>query len=1039
MADDEKRRLEIPWITLLPMVAALAGIIVQYKPLVSARPAAPGGKPVEVAADQDADARLWQDPLGVAQKEKAALDADLQVKKVSERRVQRHSLAALSERIKKAVDETGTGGVLLLPVMLESGPYLEQAESRLRGRRAVLEGLSESGFIPTDGEHIGFVSEQPWPPSEKNTTDNGANEKDGAASEKENPMVAQATDSSLLLAWEQCQRADNEVTAVRNRSGLENSFKRVFVLWLPAASFNPRPLGNLAMLIAKLAPYNRPQLAVRMIGPANSTGLKAMLHETEDWNQPDQYNKALVGVSIFSARATASDDFLLGDSTPKGRSLENVIKERVMKSIGGDFDFRRTILTDDKVLRALIEELPLHRIDVVPWRNWRGRWRPADHIVILSEWDSAYGRALAKTFQTEAQAARPREAPFGPQIHPYRYMHGIDGHLPGDSPKEDARNSSKTQSASSNPVEATEGLNQSDFLRRLARRLKQDERRWLRQDQSGVRAIGILGSDIYDKLMILRALRPAFPKAVFFTNNYDAHFERLDDWDDVHNLIIASPFGGTLSREKQEALAPFRDNDQTSMYAGTRMALGTITDMGEVVRQPHLFEIGRKGARELLKPADPASTLRSNEVEVRWFWQWLSHRRVYLSLVMSGVALFLMAGWITLSMADRRLAGGGGLRDRVKRLGASTPFWLICGTPFIILSITLLAQCGTAVLEPFAFFSGISIWPSEMLRLIALMLTVHFMMKARVDLEANERELTTRFGLTLLPQRKWNWREMHIGLRRWQKEHPDWVKPDATFTAKEAWSAYLLRNQSWPRFIRVTALFVIYMAFSVGVFVLFGLPVTPARGKFAFIVDVCVLIPAVVGLMMLTFYVVDAIRLNSNFIRIVAGGVTKWEADVSVGGSRIPPLTREELARYYDIAFVAARTEVVAPLIWYPLIVLAVMVVARSSFFDNWTWPPSLILVFTLNALWAFGSAAFLRRAAEQLRAAAIGSLQSLRVSSYKNRMRTRMFDDLISEIRSLKKGAFAPLSEQPFIRAVILPSGGLGLLAVAQHLLDIF
>jgi hypothetical protein len=41
-------------------------------------------------------------------------------------------------------------------------------------------------------------------------------------------------------------------------------------------------------------------------------------------------------------------------------------------------------------------------------------------------------------------------------------------------------------------------------------------------------------------------------------------------------------------------------------------------------------------------------------------------------------------------------------------------------------------------------------------------------------------------------------------------------------------------------------------------------------------------------------------------------------------------------------------------------------------------------------------------------------------------------FDKLIAEIRSLKKGAFAPLTEQPFIRAIIYPSGGLGLLAVA-------
>jgi hypothetical protein len=49
------------------------------------------------------------------------------------------------------------------------------------------------------------------------------------------------------------------------------------------------------------------------------------------------------------------------------------------------------------------------------------------------------------------------------------------------------------------------------------------------------------------------------------------------------------------------------------------------------------------------------------------------------------------------------------------------------------------------------------------------------------------------------------------------------------------------------------------------------------------------------------------------------------------------------------------------------------------------------------------------------------------------------MLDELISEIRDLKDGAFAPLWEQPFIRAVLLPSGSLGLLAVAQRLFNLF
>ena len=195
-------------------------------------------------------------------------------------------------------------------------------------------------------------------------------------------------------------------------------------------------------------------------------------------------------------------------------------------------------------------------------------------------------------------------------------------------------------------------------------------------------------------------------------------------------------------------------------------------------------------------------------------------------------------------------------------------------------------------------------------------------------------------------------------------------------------------------------------------------------------------------MMILTFYVVDAIRLNSNFIRIFTYGVTKWEPDISLGRERIPPLDEEDLSRYRDISFVAQRTEAVAPLIWYPIIVLAVMFVARSSFFDNWPWPLSLILIFALNVMWALGSAAFLRRAAEQLRESAISNLQLLRVLSFSKpdpEKRRQTFDELITEIRNLKKGAFAPLTEQPFVRAILYPSGGLGLFAVVQRLVGAF
>jgi hypothetical protein len=194
-------------------------------------------------------------------------------------------------------------------------------------------------------------------------------------------------------------------------------------------------------------------------------------------------------------------------------------------------------------------------------------------------------------------------------------------------------------------------------------------------------------------------------------------------------------------------------------------------------------------------------------------------------------------------------------------------------------------------------------------------------------------------------------------------------------------------------FVGIVVLFLIYLLFSVTVFTLFPPVNAPARGLTAFKFDRGVLVLAVIGMMILFFYVFDALQLNSDFIRIFTRGVSKWAAYVANRSRRKPPLTDDELSRYLDILFVAQRTEAVAPLIWYPLIVLAVMIVARSSFFDNWTWPLSLILVFALNAMWAFGSAVFLRRAAEQLRATAIRNLELSRASSHLSGIRRRAFD----------------------------------------------
>jgi hypothetical protein len=1060
MAEEPTRKFDLPWGTMLPVLAALAGIFAQFKPLVSTRPPVPNEKPVPVIAEQDVNARLWQDPIAVAQKQEASLDAETKAGRVPENASSRYELSALGRLLRERADKFQ---VLLLGVMLDAGPYSEQGESRLRARQAVLEGLSESGFVPIDGEHIGFVTAE-WPPDSLSAPPPKVPSPTIKRVVPDARNTGAVGGTTLVLPWEECEATGDP------KKVFPPDTTRVFVVWLPAANFNPSPLRYFAGLINRLAPTSvRQKIQVRLIGPANSTGLQNMVREVR-WDR-DRLSavakEALNGVSIISPRATVSDLTLLSSPSSAAEAVEwaaeaaepstdKTVETLLERKVAG-LNFVRTIAPDDWVLHELIAELTRRRIDIVSQMTPDRRPVPPklSHIVILSEWDTPYGRSLAATFESQASGRTVKEIIEEPEkrppwIHSYHYLRGIDGQLPGDSGKDNQRESAqKTQVGKDTvAIEATEGLNQSDYLRRLARQMKEDNARWRREDNSGIRAIGLLGSDIYDKLMILRALRPQFPEAVFFTNNYDAHFERRDDWDDTHNLVIVSPFGSTLPEIYiQQHIAPFRDTNQTSMYVGTLVATGRMKEPEArcLSWQPRIFEIGRHGAYDLSQPwylwheGDANIVYEShydrNEKTKPWFRDWLFTAGVIPRLIIVALTVLAIAAWISISIARRTLLGGGTARERLQRAFVNTTFWLVCGGPLIIFLVALVAQY-CAPQEPLAFFSGISIWPSEMLRLVAFMLAIFFMAKAGFVLRANAREIEKDFSFAELPLTRFRSRDLGIGFEHWQMKEP---ARTSRFSAEDAWHAYLCRNKFWPRFIRIGILFTMYSVFAFTLYRLFPKPMPPARGEMAFVIDDVVNALATVGLLLLFFYVVDAIQLNSNFIRMFGREVTKWGRSVVDRSHRHPPLTEKELSAYHEIFFVAQRTQVVAPLIWYPLIVLSLMIVARSSFFDNWAWPASLVLIFAITAAWALGSAILLRRAAEQLRQTALNDLRRFRLLGQESEAKRHTFDELIAEIRDLKTGAFAPLTEQPFIRAIILPSGGLGLLAVGQRLLDLF
>ena len=144
-----------------------------------------------------------------------------------------------------------------------------------------------------------------------------------------------------------------------------------------------------------------------------------------------------------------------------------------------------------------------------------------------------------------------------------------------------------------------------------------------------------------------------------------------------------------------------------------------------------------------------------------------------------------------------------------------------------------------------------------------------------------------------------------------------------------------------------------------------------------------------------------------------------------------------------DIDLIAKRTEVVGTLIYYPFVLISLLIVSRLSVFDNWTWPVPLLIVIGLNGSYAAWSAFSLRKTAEKARREALRNLNDLLVArtaeGYGDGAEAKTARETISMIRAEERGAFAAISRHPLIGALLLPSGGAGIWALTQYLPSLF
>jgi hypothetical protein len=206
----------------------------------------------------------------------------------------------------------------------------------------------------------------------------------------------------------------------------------------------------------------------------------------------------------------------------------------------------------------------------------------------------------------------------------------------------------------------------------------------------------------------------------------------------------------------------------------------------------------------------------------------------------------------------------------------------------------------------------------------------------------------------------------------------------------------------------------------------------PTRGDLIEKVTKLLLYGSVIGFMLVGFLAVDKAVLCRRFIKELSAARTRYPIATCRHFARQKGrITDEYLDEWIDLQLIAELTERVGRMIYYPTILVLLLMLARNSWWDAWPWPPFLVVVFGFNFGLALTSLVILQRAAKSAKSIAEQSLaEKVRQLKARNEPSAAANDaareeELLEEVQSLDRGAFVPFWENPVVGAIFLSSGG--------------
>ncbi|HTL17515.1 MAG TPA: hypothetical protein VL793_09770, partial [Patescibacteria group bacterium] len=339
--------------------------------------------------------------------------------------------------------------------------------------------------------------------------------------------------------------------------------------------------------------------------------------------------------------------------------------------------------------------------------------------------------------------------------------------------------------------------------------------------------------------------------------------------------------------------------------------------------------------------------------------------------------------------------------------------------------------------EPFSLTSGASVWPTEWLRLVGVFLALVFAAESFFRVRHGVLDITRNYRLSL---------SNDLGSTGYVLETTP--VPQAFISANRAWERYQKMGRWWNRCRRLLLPLLVYLVFGFMLMSLGPWPVAPLRGRLSFLWDKSLLWGAILVFLFLTFWTIDATRLCRWFIQYLSEAPTRYpQATLShFKGLKGLAVGEDILVEWLDLRLIAELTDYVGKLIYFPFVIFFILLLSRHHWWDNWPWTWPLAAIFIVNLLLVVTSAVILQQAAQRARELGLTNLETkldrmkgegAQTEEEKARHSVSQAQDLLEDIRQLRKGAFTSFWENPILGALLLPSGGTALIELCSYFLQ--